>query len=394
MHATAVPKLPASSRSGLVLAAACGTAFAYMLVLGKFFFSGLWIRDTAGHPLVVDFLPVYVAGEAAWKGQAAAVYDPGHLHEIEVAFAGHPFAGFLGWHYPPLFFLAAMALALLPYAAAFAAWAAATAIAFAAMTGAIARRTMAGAFALALPPAFACAMVGQNGFFTAALMGTMLLCLPRRPILAGALLALLTFKPQFGVLIPFALVGGRQYRALMSAAASTTLWIGLGFFLSPNSFAAFLHCLPQTSHAVLDEGSSGWGKLQSVYALARLLGGASGTAWAMQICAVVAMGALCIWVWSRRAVAFELKAACLAICCLLATPYVYFYDLPLLAPPLAFLYRAGDFDRVECLAMAAAAIALTGFFFVAAPFGLLASLTVLAIILRRMAGAPGFGRQS
>ena len=43
-------------------------------------------------------------------------------------------------------------------------------------------------------------------------------------------------------------------------------------------------------------------------------------------------------VWRGRG-PFELKAACLALAAVIATPYVFAYDLPILAVPLAFLYR-------------------------------------------------------
>lgn len=48
----------------------------------------------------------------------------------------------------------------------------------------------------------------QSGFLTAALFGSALVMLDRRLVLAGLLLALLAFKPQFGLLIPLALIAG------------------------------------------------------------------------------------------------------------------------------------------------------------------------------------------
>ena len=50
---------------------------------------------------------------------------------------------------------------------------------------------------------------GQNGFLTAALLGGALHWLDRRPWLAGVLIGCLAYKPQFGVLIPVALLAGR-----------------------------------------------------------------------------------------------------------------------------------------------------------------------------------------
>ena len=39
---------------------------------------------------------------------------------------------------------------------------------------------------------------GHNGFLTAALIGSALVVLDRRPVLAGVLFGLIAYKPQFG----------------------------------------------------------------------------------------------------------------------------------------------------------------------------------------------------
>ena len=67
--------------------------------------------------------------------------------------------------------------------------------------------------ALLLAVAFPAVLVnlghGQNGFLTAALLGGALAMLDRRPIVAGILFGLLAYKPQFGLMIPLVLGGGR-----------------------------------------------------------------------------------------------------------------------------------------------------------------------------------------
>jgi hypothetical protein len=274
-----------------------------------------------------------------------------------------------------------MALALLPYTAAFLLWAALTGAGYAAMIAAIAgRRAL--VFALALPPVLACALVGQNGFFTAALLGAMLLCLPMRPVMAGLLLAALTFKPQFGILIPFALMAGGQWRALGVAVAASLAWIGIGYALSPEAFTGFLHYLPETGGAILKNGAAGWFKLQSVYAATRLVGGSDAIGWMLQGVGVLIAGGWTVATW-RGPAPFARKAASLACAALLATPYVYFYDLPILAVPLAFLARERGFDRAEIAIVAAAVLLLAACAVVPAPLGLAAILLVAALIARR-----------
>ncbi|HUB85858.1 MAG TPA: glycosyltransferase family 87 protein, partial [Rhizomicrobium sp.] len=173
-----------------------------------------WIVDGRGHPWVTDFLEVWVAGLSVLKGAPAAPYDWHLHHAAQVAVVGHPFAGFLGWHYPPLFLFVAGALALLPYLAAFLGWVVATTALYAAAIIKIARRKQAALFALALPAAFGNILVGQNGFLTVAIVGMVLLMLEKKPLLAGFFLALLTYKPQFGLVFPFVLLADMNWRAL------------------------------------------------------------------------------------------------------------------------------------------------------------------------------------
>jgi len=365
-------------------AAAAGIAFAYAVVVISFLVQGAWISDPQGAPLVTDFLPVFLAGKLALAGHAVVAYDPIAFHPVQARFVGHPFAGFLGWHYPPIYFAVAIVLSLLPYAAAFLIWVTATVAGFAGVTYAITRRAAPIVFMLALPPVLACVLVGQNGFFTAALLGAMLLCLPARPVLAGLLLTALTFKPQFGILLPFALLAGGYWRSVGVAALLTIAWVGIGHAVWPELFQGFLHYLPQTSQAVVEQGTTGWRKLQSIYAVARLLGAGDPFAWMLQATLIAVLLAGCVLLWRGRS-SFALKAAGLSASALLATPYIYFYDLPVLAVPLAFLLRERDFDRTEWITVAVMFVALGIYPFVQAPWGFAASLLVLSLVARRAA---------
>jgi len=149
---------------------------------------------------------------------------------------------YYGWLYPPLFLFVATPLALLPYPLALIAWQGATFALYLAVIAAILRqpRHQGGAIArLWLPVAAAFPAVfinlghGQNGFLTAGLLGAALLALPQRPVLSGVLFGLLAYKPQFGLLIPFALLAGAQWRTMIAAgltvialAGTTTLAFG------------------------------------------------------------------------------------------------------------------------------------------------------------------------
>jgi hypothetical protein len=343
-----------------------------------------WIVDGHGHPLVTDFLEVWVAGLSVLKGAPAAPYDWHLHHAAQVAAVGHSFPGFLGWHYPPLFLFVAGALALLPYFWAFIVWVAATAALYAGMIAKIAQRKEAALFALALPAAFGSVYVGQNGLFTAAIVGAVLLFLEKKPIVAGFFLALLTYKPQFGLAFPLVLLADGNWRALVSAAVCTVLLLAISWLAFGSSpFAAFVNYLPVTANMILDYGAAGFGKLQSVFGLMRWMGFPEQAAWIAHGAVALLAIAGVIYVW-RRDVPYALKAAALAIAVLIATPYSYMYDFPLLAIPFAFLCRAGAFDTVEIGAAIAINAAMLVFFWIAIPIGPVLAAIPAGLLVRRI----------
>src|SRR5205085_6502091 len=95
---------PALNVTMAVSALAGGLALAYPAYLVLMFKSHDWIIATHGRPAVTDFLVFWLAGKAALHDAAAAAYDPHLHHALEVAAAGHEFAGQLPWRYSPLFF--------------------------------------------------------------------------------------------------------------------------------------------------------------------------------------------------------------------------------------------------------------------------------------------------
>jgi hypothetical protein len=89
--------------------------------------------------------------------------------------------------------------------------------------------------------------------------------------------------------------------------------------------------------------------------------------------------------WRSRA-EDDLKAAALSTGALLATPYLYMYDLVVLAVPLAFLWRLGrakGFLPHEAAGIGAACLLVLIFPLVKAPVGFAAVLVVAALIVRR-----------
>jgi len=349
--------------------------------------------DRNGKPIGTDFSNVYAAGALTWQGRPADAYDPARQHEAEKAVFGGRDVPFFGWHYPPFFFAIAFVVAALPYSAGLSLWLLASLAGYLAAMRAILGRPETLLIAAAFPAVFVNIGHGQNGFLTAALLGGALQVLDRRPWLAGLLIGLLAYKPQFGVLIPIALLAGQRWITIAAAGATVVALVAISLVaLGGGVWHAFGDSLAFTQTVVLEQGGTGWEKIQSAFSAARNWGADVRTAYAIQLALAIMLAGSLAWLW-RGSAAYELKAAALATASLLATPYVLDYDLVALAVAIAFFARHGlscgfrDYE-ISVLGMAwivpllSRSIAgITGL-----PLGLLAMLALYGLILRRAAG--------
>jgi hypothetical protein len=372
----------ASDISPWALVVASGVGFAYLAQLVWLALTHRWLVDAGGHPLAADFLAFWSAGRLALSGHAASAYDWPTMHALQARLMHHAAVGFLGWAYPPLFFAVAMLLALLPYGAAFLGWVAVTFALYAIGIVHIVQDRRAILLALAAPAGLACAVAGQNGFLTAALMGCVLLQLDARPLLAGFVLGLLTYKPHFGLLFPVALFFGGYGRAFAAAAFTAFAILLFSRTATPDSLAAFAQHLGGMSSDFLSQGHAGFYKLQSLYGLLRTMDVSDHAAFAAQGMLLLAMAAFIAWLW-RSKNDMALKCAGLCAASLLATPYLFLYDFPVLSIAIAFLWRARAFDRIETGLLLLSQFAVAAFVSVSLPTGFIAALLTLLVTARR-----------
>jgi len=146
-----------------------------------------------------------------------------------------------------------------------------------------------------------------------------------------------------------------------------------------------------TQTVVLEQGNTGWEKIQSIFSAVRMWGAGNHAAYAVQATLALTLAASLAWLWQSDA-AFELKAAALAIGSLLATPYVLDYDLVVLGIAIAYFARLGltqGFRACEISLLAAAWLApllSRGVAqFTAIPLGLFVLSALYVFILRRAA---------
>lgn len=303
--------------------------------------------DRQGRPLGTDFSDIYAAGTYVLEGNPAAPFDLARQHAREQALFGEA-TPFYGWHYPPYFLFVAGLLAEMPYGLALTVWQAVTLALYLLIVWMIvspspgkARKGDLLLLALAFPAVLINVGHGQNGFLTAALMGGALVALPGRPALAGVLFGLLIYKPQYGVMIPLALLAGAHWRTIAAAAATVALLtLATTLVFGPQIWTAFLASTEFSRTVVLEQGGTGWHKIQSLFSWARMWGASIPVAYALQ---GVLMAALCVAIvrlW-HSTVPHALKAAALCLAAILATPYTLDYDMMVLAPAIAFVAADG-----------------------------------------------------
>jgi arabinofuranan 3-O-arabinosyltransferase len=235
-----------------------------------------------------------------------------------------------------------------------------------------------------------------SGFLTASLLGASLLALERRPVVAGIFIGCLTYKPQWGILIPVALIAAKEWRAVACAAATTALLVMISiaaFGLVP--WEAFprellaqagvnLSVDPNISAIGFDPRAH-WQYHQTIFGLIRVLHGGAELAWVAQGLTTIGGAVIVFLVWRSR-IRYPLKAATLSAAALVATPYAFGYDMAAIAIPVAFLARdqighgALRAEQTLLLAMFGASLLCN---FVSAPLEPLVVILLLCVILRR-----------
>ncbi|MEA3043300.1 MAG: hypothetical protein QOH47_1138 [Sphingomonadales bacterium] len=306
-----------------------------------------------GDPYQMDFVAYWAAGVLTLDGNPAGAYDLALHRATELG--AIPLAGALPFAYPPCFLLVAAPFGLLSYPAAAADWVLLTFAAYC-----VAMRRWAPDMpwlALSFPPLLVNVITGQTGFLTAALLVGGMALLSKRPLLAGALLGLLIVKPQLGLVLPFALLAGREWRAIAgAAAASLGLVLASLILFGWEPWQAWLGNADLIA-SIASEGRAGWHRMASVHGALRLAGLGAAPAWiAHGVVALAATGAACL-IWHRKA-ELGARAGALAAATALASPYLFVYDTLILVVPFLWLIGRGRHGVLLALVWAILFVAL------------------------------------
>jgi len=343
--------------------------------------------DRNGFLLGTDFLSFWSAGKLLVTG--GSPYDvPAHIAMQRSVYASG--TGHLGYFYPPVFELWSYPLGLLGYFPALIVWTVAGLTAYVAAArlwlGQLSLRAVLIAVA-AFPAVLLTITHGQTSLFVSALLGGGLwLVTAGRKGLGGVLLGLAVIKPQFGVLIPLVLLAGREWRAIFAATASVVLSASLATLcFGVDEWTRWLS-ISGAVQSVLDGGTVGFAKMQSIFSGLRLLGVDGPTAYAVQGGVALVVAAGLFHVVRRTGLTAEAAAATL-VGALLTTPFLLDYDLVLLGFPIALLAMrpALPWERiVSALCFAAPAFARAIGIHAGIPVAPLLMAILFGLLIRRM----------
>lgn len=336
-------------------------------------------------PASTDFVSFYAAGALVNAGTPQRIYDQAAHYAAEQR-ATAPGIKYNYFYYPPTFALLCALLARLPYLAAFAVFQAIGFALYLLIMAAIAgeRRWSALLPAVAFPPVLWNIGLGQTAFLTAVLFGAATLFVERRPLVAGLLFGLVSYKPHFGLLIPVALAAGGHWRAFTGATIAAAGLAALSLLLLGGAtwmafFAAAAKAEPVYAGIVNIAG------YVTPFGAVRVLGGRPAIAYAMQFIVTACVLIVVARAWAGGAT-LPARAAVLCAGTIIATPLTMWYDLLLAAVASAWLHAAGKLSAAERAIIAAlfilvlypAAVART----LDLPIGPLAALAFFTLVAR------------
>jgi len=296
-----------------------------------------------GEARQVDFAALWSAAKLAVAGDPILAFDQNVLRGAQSLIPNDNPTSELYWLYPPGLHLLIAPLGLLPY---WAAWLVFITVSLAAFAGAMWR--FAGTVPMAhnllhgAPTVLIAMQVGQVSLLWSAGLFVALRAMAQgRPVIAGLVIAMLSLKPQLGLLIPFVLVAGKRWDVLLWAClgaflvhALPTLYVGAEYW------SAFFDAMKRVTSGMA-AGTMPHNLMVTPYAFSRLLGLPHLPSLYVQTAFSLTIALGVIMLWSRRPGNFDLLAGTLLVATPIATPYAYYYEMTLLIPAAIFLVRGG-----------------------------------------------------
>jgi hypothetical protein len=281
----------------------------------------------------------HAAAPGVLDGTGGAAYNNVLMEAFERAHTQMPPTGLLPFYYPPTFLLLCLPLAFLPYLPALALFLLTQAALFWPLVHRVLVRAGGGRLGwlpvLAMPGFLMTMFSGQTGGLSVCCLAGATLLLDQRPLLGGACLGALAYKPQLAILAPLALLAARRWQAIVGAAGTAIALAGASVVvLGTSAWAGFVANAPLARSDIQEVPVRTFA--QSVFAALRHAGfGLAASYTGQALAAAAALVVLAVVCWRQKAAGIQMAA--LAVAALMATPYLNDYDLVLLAVPMAWL---------------------------------------------------------
>ena len=360
-------------------------AIALMVVMGDRLLGATGLALENGNPVFGDFIAFWAAGRVVLSGHPELVHNVVTIQHVQWdAVPGMRWVA--GWNSPPQFLLIAVFLALFPYPVAALIWLGAGIALYVAAAWVLLPDKRALLFALTLPAAVYHLGSVQTGLWIAGVSGLALYYLDTKPIRAGALISLLAIKPHLAIIWPIYLAITGRWRTFFTAAASLALFtLAAILAFGWESIPRFINNLSATQN-LIDAHLVSTATFGSLYGNLLTLGAPHAVAMTLQMMSAVAALGVGLLVFKRG----DARAQGAAFCALtmLASPYLFFYDMTLLAVGAAMMGAPRTrFEAVALVFAWGAGLSLATSQVLALPLCAFASWLVLISAARRIESA-------
>jgi len=329
--------------------------FLYVVIYGYFVISGSGYADATGKPIGSDFTAFWATSFMVLSGEAANVYDNERIFAAQKSITGIDYKNPIA--YPPTYFFIVAPLALIPYFPSLILWLTLTFSAFLYVIYRFAPHALTIWLTLSFPGTFQNVIHGHNGFVTAFILGLALFIMEKRPLMAGLVLGLLSFKPHLIAIIPLFLAAGRAWRTLAGLGISVfVLVLASTILFGIDAWIRFWEKIPFMMF-LLKNGFLQMHQVVSTLGALLLVGTPYQTAiWIHLLCSMIGVG-LTVMAWYKDK-SRSVKHSLLVLTILLVTPYANSYDLTLLALPVCWIgwaaYKKGNISNLETFFLIAA----------------------------------------
>ena len=322
-------------------------AVAWFVLHGSYIANGYWV-DGQGYILGRDFLNFWHYGLAAWNGKAMAYYDVWNYNAVlDRLIPGYDYPN-QNWSYPPHYMMLAAPFGLVGYNWALAVFSGLGLFAYWKVAAQPLAHRESRLALFAMPALTVFLLCGQVSALVAVALIAIYRNLDERPVVAGLIIALLTVKPQIGLLIPLFLILTGRWKVFFAAAGGTIALIGTSLLLhgvEPWRYY-LIDGISVQSTTLVDSNVIVLGLMPTVFVNAVMVGVPRNVSMLMHglvaLCAIAAM----VWTVLRCRDQF-LQFASLVVATLIVTPYLMSYDTLVLGWVMLMLAQRAEMSPVQ-----------------------------------------------